>query len=102
MDIGIIVQEQLLHLLDHAQRFLRRSTTIEVGQSLTIDRALQDWKLLAYLLYIKHRYSFSFACTAWLSISRNASTSHFVTTSSTKPSNKRRSADSCEIPRWRI
>ena len=54
MDIGIIVQKQLRHLLHHAQRLLRRSCAIEVDERSAIHLTREYRELLAYLLYIKH------------------------------------------------
>ena len=62
MDIGIVVEEQLRHLIYHTPRFLCSGGAIEVYQLAAIYLALQNRKLGSYSFDIKHTtHSISFA-----------------------------------------
>ena len=89
VDIGIEFGMQTIHRIDDALRLLGSRTAVEIDQRLAVYPTRKYREIFPYLIYIESNRFYNYSSLAAISsanISANASTSHRLATSFTKPS----------------
>lgn len=103
MDVGIQLAVQPVDGLDHLQRFLGRSSAVEIDQRSAVDLASENRELPTYFVDVEHGYMRSILrATASTSASPKSSSPQRRTTSPANPSICNRRACARLSPRCRM